>query len=159
LVSPTRQRGFEPRPSSGGSNLAASNPALRKRVAQTIAEEQARRTDLHLPFEPLPADMATTSGSGLDPDITLRNAKYQSDGVVAENVKNIIAAYEKESANQKATPEQIHAVTDELRKEIDGLLAQAASRPMFGLSGDEPLINVLQVNLALKARVDALKIK
>jgi potassium-transporting ATPase KdpC subunit len=112
-----------------------------------------------LSFEPLPADMVTTSGSGLDPDITLRNAKYQSDGVVAENVKNIIAAYEKESANQKATPEQIHAVTDELRKEIDGLLSQAASRPMFGLSGDEPLINVLQVNLALKARVDALKIK
>jgi potassium-transporting ATPase KdpC subunit len=144
---------------SGGSNLAASNPKLRQRVAQTIVEEQARRIDARLSLEPLPADMVTTSGSGLDPDITLRNAKYQADGVVAENVKNIVAAYEKGSANQKATPEQINAVTEELRKEIDGLLAQAASRPMFGLSGDVPLVNVLQVNLALKTKVGALRIK
>jgi potassium-transporting ATPase KdpC subunit len=110
-------------------------------------------------LEQVPADMVTTSGSGLDPDISLRNAKYQSDGVVAANVKNIVAAYESEPANKKATPEQIKAVADELRKEIDELLSQEASRPMFGLSGDEPLINVLQVNLAVKAKVDALRIK
>jgi K+-transporting ATPase ATPase C chain len=120
---------------------------------------KSKKLDPVTDLEQVPADMVTTSGSGLDPDITLRNAKYQSDGVIAENVKNIVAAYEKDSANQKATMEQINAVTDELRKEIDGLLAQAASRPMFGLSGDEPLINVLQVNLALKAKVDALRIK
>ena len=151
---------FHPRPSavaynasaSGGSNLAASNPKLRERAAQTVADEQARRIDSNLPLEPLPADMATTSGSGLDPHITLRNAIYQRDVVVAANVKKVVAG-------KKATPEQIAVVTDELRKEIDGLLAQAASRPMFGLSGDEPLVNVLQLNLAVKAKVEALKIK
>ena len=120
---------------------------------------KSKKLDPATDLEQVPADMVTTSGSGLDPDVTLRNAKYQSDGVIAENVKNIVAAYEKGSANQKATPEQIQAVTEELRKEIDGLLTQAASRPMFGLSGDEPFVNVLQVNLALKAKVDALKIK
>src|SRR5665213_2112800 len=88
---------------------------------------KSKKLDPRTDLEQVPADLVTTSGSGLDPDITLRNAKYQSDGVVAANVQNIVAAYEKDSAKQKATPEQIAAVTDELRKEIDGLLSQTAS--------------------------------
>jgi K+-transporting ATPase ATPase C chain len=74
-------------------------------------------------IEPVPADMVMASGSGLDPHITLRNAEYQAPRVAAA---------------RKTTPEEV------LR------LAQGmAFRPLGGLAGDEPLVNVLELNLAL----------
>lgn len=76
-------------------------------------------------IEPVPADMVMSSGSGLDPHITLRNAEYQAPRVA-------------EARKGKWTLEQV--------KE---LASRMAFRPLGGIAGDEPLVNVLELNLAL----------
>ena len=74
---------FHPRPSaagsngydatsSGGSNLAQSNAKLVQRIQGDIDKLAAAN-----PGKPVPIDMVTTSGSGLDPDITPDAAFYQ----------------------------------------------------------------------------------
>jgi len=74
--------------------------------------------------------MVTTSGSGLDPNITLENAEYQLDRVAAQW-----------AADLKRDPAAV-------KPEIEKILQANASAPLGGLVG-EKLINVLQVNLAL----------
>ena len=108
-------------------------------------------------LDPVPADMVTASGSGLDPDIALRNARYQSQTVIEANRDAIIDAYEKEK-NAKATDEQKNVVETRVRNAVDELLTEQASRPMFGLTGDEPLVNVLQANLAIQAKMRSIKV-
>jgi K+-transporting ATPase ATPase C chain len=77
--------------------------------------------------------MVTTSGSGLDPNITLDNAEAQLDRVAA-----------KWAADTKHDPATIH-------QEIAQILQSNASAPLGGLAG-EKLVNVLEVNLALRDR-------
>lgn len=60
---------------AGGSNLAASNPALRARIEADLAR-------LAIASE-VPADLVTASGSGLDPDISLAGARAQIPRVAA----------------------------------------------------------------------------
>ena len=86
-------------------------------------------------LEEVPADMVMASASGLDPHITLRNAHYQLQRV----------------ADKWA--EVTGQDSDKVRGEIETLLRQHASAPMFGLVGVE-LINVVDVNLALKKQYD-----
>lgn len=123
---------FQPRPSavdynaagSGGSNLGANNPKLRERVVkqlQTIGSST-----------PVPADAVTTSGSGLDPHITLANAQLQS--------KRIAQAWARITQQQES---QTQAILDKLLKEY-------AHEPLLGLADSPPLLNVLELNLALK---------
>jgi K+-transporting ATPase ATPase C chain len=83
-----------------------------------------------------PGDMVTTSGSGLDPDITLENAEYQLDRVA-----------NKWSSDTKRDPATVHA-------EIEQMLQSKASAPFGGLAG-EKLVNVLEMNLALRERYGA----
>lgn len=89
----------------------------------------ARVADL----EPVPADMVTASGSGLDPHITLRNALsvYQLDRVAAARA----------GANEVST----------VREGIAKLIREQSFVPLGGLAG-EGLVNVLELNLALDAR-------
>src|SRR5580692_7344373 len=78
----TSDRYFHPRPSaagngydatsSGGSNLAQSNSKLVQRIQGDI-DKLAKEN----PGKPVPIDLVTTSGSGLDPDITPDAAFYQ----------------------------------------------------------------------------------
>src|SRR3984957_1253119 len=78
----TADRYFHPRPSaagngydatsSGGSNLAQSNTKLVQRLQGDIDKLAAQN-----PGHPVPIDLVTTSGSGLDPDITPDNASFQ----------------------------------------------------------------------------------
>jgi K+-transporting ATPase ATPase C chain len=78
----TSDRYFHPRPSaagngydatsSGGSNLAQSNKALVDRMQGSIDKLAAEN-----PGKPVPIDLVTTSGSGLDPDITPDAAFFQ----------------------------------------------------------------------------------
>ena len=79
----TQPQYFHSRPSainydatdSGGSNLGPSNPELVKQVAARITQV---RNENHLASNtPLPADMVLTSGSGLDPHISMENALLQ----------------------------------------------------------------------------------
>src|ERR1035438_2601706 len=77
---------FHPRPSaagngydatsSGGSNLAQSNKTLVDRIQGSIDKLSQEN-----PGKPVPIDMVTTSGSGLDPDITPDAAFYQASRV------------------------------------------------------------------------------
>jgi K+-transporting ATPase ATPase C chain len=81
--------------------------------------------------QPVPADMVTTSGSGLDPHITLANALYQLDGVAA--------AWAKLSGAQPSA----------VRPQIEKVLRDHAQSPLGGLVG-EPMVNVLEANLAIR---------
>ena len=84
-------------------------------------------------LEPVPADLVMASGSGLDPHITLKNALYQLDRVVA------------------AWAEKTKRDPGQLRKEIEQVLNDKAGAPLGGLVGVK-LVNVLEVNLALRDR-------
>jgi K+-transporting ATPase ATPase C chain len=80
--------------------------------------------------------MVTTSGSGLDPHITLENAEFQLDRVAA-----------KWAADTKGDPAKT-------RSEIEQILQANASAPFGGLAG-EKMVNVLEVNLELRKRYGA----
>ncbi|ABK18296.1 potassium-transporting ATPase subunit C [Syntrophobacter fumaroxidans] len=88
-------------------------------------------------LEGVPGDMVTASASGLDPDITLRNAEFQLDRVAAEW-----------AAGLKRDPAAV-------RKEIGQLLEEKARAPARGLFG-EKMLNVLELNLELRRRYGAL---
>jgi K+-transporting ATPase ATPase C chain len=81
-------------------------------------------------LEQVPADMVMASGSGLDPHITLRNARYQLDRVVAAR-------------------EPAENGRPRVREQILILLQQAAFQPLAGVAGGDSLVNVLEINLQL----------
>lgn len=83
-------------------------------------------------IEPVPADFVTASGAGLDPHITVRNARWQLDRVAA-----------------KRTPTAAEA--DRVKQGIDALVRELSFAPLGGLAG-EPLVNVLELNLELDKR-------
>lgn len=123
----TADKYFHPRPSaagngydatsSGGTNLAQSNSKLVQRIRNDIDALQAQN-----PGRAVPIDMVTTSGSGLDPDITPDNAYYQAPRVAkARNISE-----------------------DQVRK----LISQHTNGRDLGFLG-EPRVNVLELNLAL----------
>jgi K+-transporting ATPase ATPase C chain len=123
----TSDKYFHPRPSaagngydatsSGGTNLAQSNAKLVQRIQGDI-DKLAAQT----PGKPVPIDMVTTSGSGLDPDITPDNAYYQAARV----------------AKARGMTE------DQLRQ----LIARHIAGRDLGFLG-EPRVNVLELNLDL----------
>ncbi len=84
-------------------------------------------------LQPVPGDLVTTSGSGLDPNITLDNALFQLDRVAA--------AWAKKTSKEE---HQVH-------QEIEKLLRDSATAPLGGTVG-VPIVNVLETNLALKNR-------
>ena len=81
-------------------------------------------------IEPVPADFVTASGAGMDPHITLRNARWQLPRVAAARAGSVAAAA--------------------ARQRIEAILNANVSSPLGGLAG-EPLVNVLAVNLRLDA--------
>ncbi len=103
---------------------------------QSIFFDMWRQDHPDADLQDIPGDLVTTSGSGLDPNITLQNAEYQLDRVAA-----------KWAADTKRDPSG-HS------SEIDQILQANARAPFGGLAG-EKLVNVLEVNLELRKRYGA----
>jgi K+-transporting ATPase ATPase C chain len=70
--------GYDPT-SSSGSNLGPTNKALQDRVNASVQLLQPTN-----PNTPIPADLVTTSGSGLDPDISPASAEFQVPRIAKE---------------------------------------------------------------------------
>ena len=103
---------------------------------QSIFFDMWRQDHPEADLAEVPEDLVTTSGSGLDPHITLQNAESQLDRVASKWVENT-----------KHDPAVV-------RREIEQILQENASAPWGGLAG-EKFINVLEVNLELRKRYGA----
>jgi len=119
---------FRSRPSAAGydasasspSNLGPTNQKLIDRVKADVAKLQAEN-----PGKPVPIDLVTTSGSGLDPHISPAAAEFQVPRVARER----------------------SLTEDELRN----IVAAHTQGRQFGFLG-EPRVNVLELNIDLDNR-------
>lgn len=107
---------------SGGSNLGPLNPALIDAVKGRIAALKAADPTNMLP---IPVDLVTASGSGLDPEISLAAAQYQVPRIARERGMSL--------------------------PDVRALVDQYSEGKLFGFFG-EPRVNVLKLNLALDDR-------
>ena len=107
--------------SSTGSNLGPTNPALVEAVKARIAALRAADPGNRLP---IPADLVTASGSGLDPHISMEAALYQMARV----------------ARARGLSET----------QVQKLVVQTTAGRQLGVLG-QPRVNVLELNLALDA--------
>ena len=121
---------FRPRPSaagekgydatsSGGSNLGPTSKKLQQRIVEELAELKNDNPEM---AGPVPVELVTASGSGLDPHISPQAAFWQIPRVARA---------------RRATPEQIEAIVQ-----------ASIERPQLGFLG-EPRVNVLLLNLTL----------
>jgi K+-transporting ATPase ATPase C chain len=126
----TKPEYFQPRPSaagndgydptaSGGYNFGPTNQKLIDRVKASVAKFHKDNPDYQ---GPIPADLLTGSGSGLDPDISPASAQAQEARVA-----------------------KARGISQD---QLNQLVAQNTKSPDLGLLG-EPRVNVLQLNLAL----------
>jgi K+-transporting ATPase ATPase C chain len=105
--------------SSTGSNLGPTNPSLTEEVKARIAALKAADPSNN---SPIPVDLVTSSGSGLDPDISVAAALYQIPRV----------------ARARGLSEEV----------VRSLLDRFTVGRQLGILG-EPRVNVLELNLAL----------
>jgi potassium-transporting ATPase KdpC subunit len=118
---------------SDGKTVTSIQPVKTGSDIQSMFFDMWRQDHPDVALQNVPGDFVTTSGSGLDPDITLANATYQLDRVAP--------AWAKDTKRDPA----------EVRADISAILEQQAHAPFGGLVG-EPLVNVLAVNLELRRR-------
>ncbi|MGF6843431.1 K+-transporting ATPase ATPase C chain [Paraburkholderia youngii] len=104
---------------SGGSNLGPNNPALLDEIKGRLDALKAAGTDMS---KPVPVDLVTSSGSGLDPEISPAAAAYQLERVAQA---------------RHLAPSDVQA-----------LVERYTTGRQFGVLG-EPRVNVLKLNLAL----------
>ena len=121
---------FQPRPSaagndgydataSGGSNFGPTNQKLVDRVKASIEKFRKENPDYH---GPIPADLVTTSASGLDPHLSPDSAMAQVPRVAKARGVSV--------------------------EQVNQLVGQLKEGPDLGVLG-EPRVNVLRLNLAL----------
>jgi K+-transporting ATPase ATPase C chain len=110
--------GYDPM-ASGGSNLGPTNKALIDRVTGSVHSLSAENQGASIPI-----DLATASGSGLDPNISPASAEFQIRRV----------------ARERGMKED----------EVRGLVVKHTEQRQLGFLG-EPRVNVLELNLELDA--------
>lgn len=123
----TRPEYFWPRPSAvdfnasatGGSNLSPANAKLNERARVILSLHGSKQSG------PIPADLVTTSGSGIDPHISMEAARFQLPRVAA--ARSLAA------------------------ETVDVLISQNSEVPTFRVFGGQLVVNVLKLNLALDA--------
>ena len=120
---------FQPRPSAAGNGYDASassgsnyGPTSQKLIDRVNASLQQFRKDNPGYSGPIPADLVTASGSGLDPDISPASAAAQADRVAKARHVSV--------------------------QQVQQLIAEYTDGRTLGLFGD-PHVNVLRLNLAL----------
>jgi len=126
---------FHSRPSAAGngydaSNSSGSNYAQSSQKLVTRIQGDVAKASTDNPSQPVPIDLVTASGSGLDPDVTPAAALYQVHRIA--QARNLSDEQVTRLVNEHTTPRQ------------------------FGFLG-EPRVNVLQLNLALDALSAATK--
>jgi K+-transporting ATPase ATPase C chain len=104
---------------SSGSNLGPTNPAL---IDEVKARVDALKAADPGNTQPIPVDLVTSSGSGLDPDISIAAALYQVSRVAKARGMDVA--------------------------QVSTLLNQYTTGRQLGILG-EPVVNVLELNLAL----------
>jgi potassium-transporting ATPase KdpC subunit len=111
--------GYDPT-ASGGSNLGPTNQALVTRVEQDVTKWRKEN-----PGKPIPADLVTASGSGLDPDISPASAEFQvarvaqARGMNPEEVRRIVAKHTQ--ARQYGLFGEARVNVLELNLDLDGM--------------------------------------
>lgn len=101
---------------AGGANLGSKNPGLRKQIAERASNFKADEKS------PVPVDLVTASGSGLDPHISPEAALYQAQRVAMA---------------RKLSVEQIRSLIERFTQRSGAMI------------GAPPRVNVLLLNLAL----------
>ncbi|MDR2989166.1 MAG: potassium-transporting ATPase subunit KdpC [Providencia alcalifaciens] len=104
---------------SGGSNLAISNPLLTKELTERSVALKQHEPD---GGDILPVDLLTASSSGLDPHISVAAALYQAPRIAKNRQLSI--------------------------DKVKSLISDNTQSPLFRFLG-EPVVNVLELNLAL----------
>ncbi|MFC4230977.1 K(+)-transporting ATPase subunit C [Parasediminibacterium paludis] len=124
----TQDKYFYSRPSAAGYNAAGSSGSNKGPSNPDYLKDVRSRIDTFLVHNPtvakseIPSDLVTASGSGLDPDISVKGALVQVDRIAKE---------------RKVAPEKIKA-----------LVEKSIEKPLAGLFGTEK-INVLALNIEL----------
>ncbi len=106
---------------SGGSNLAASNPALDDAIRQRVAQLRAANPDAP---PTVPTELVTASASGLDYGLTPESVRWQVPRVA--KARHVSPAW--------------------LNTQIDA----ATQKPLLGFLG-QPVVNIVELNMALDA--------
>lgn len=102
------------------SNLSPASEDYEKLIAQRV--EKIRKANPEKGNEPIPVDLVTNSGSGLDPDISVVAAKYQVERLARENNMS--------------------------KEEVNAIIDKCTNHKVLGFFGEET-VNVLKVNLML----------
>lgn len=116
--------GYDPM-AAAGSNLARSNPALARRVADATAAVAQRE---HVTTAQVPSDLVTQSGGGLDPELSPASVRLQTERV----------------ARARGLP----------LARVQALVDAHVQPPLWGVLG-QPRVNVMDLNRAVQAAADA----
>lgn len=107
------------------SNLSPASDEYKRLVEERV--EKIQKANPEKGDEPIPVDLVTSSGSGLDPHISVAAADYQVDRIARE--RNIS------------------------KDEVESIIGKYTNKRFLGIFGEER-VNVLQVNLALDGKLE-----